>query len=119
MFSLPKSEDVYFSYGARPIEHDGQYVFTGLSGNEIVVHHPESGSIVLYYYSDVRNQERKLTIDYIYNNNKFSAVWNNILALSKLLGDIPGVEETIWYHVAEWLTQAPKDSFSIVHADPK
>lgn len=120
MFSLPRSYDLYFSHGVHPVENGSEYIFPGLSGNEIVIHIPEKeAAINLYYFSDVRNRERRLTINWVNTINKFAATWDHIIALSKLLGDIPGVEETIWYHIAEWLTHAPKSSFNITYvADP-
>ena len=114
MFAVCKSDEVHFSNGLCPIDYGDLLVFSELAEDELVVQLPEKWSeIHLYYHSDVRNTDRHLAITWVDMIHKYTKVWYEIQALSKLLGDIPGVEKMVWQHVAEWLTRVPKDSFKI------
>lgn len=114
MFAVCKSDEIHFSNGLCPIDYGDLLIFSELAENELVVQLPEIGKEMhLYYRSEVRNADRHLVITWVNLIPKYSKTWDEIEALSKLLGDIPGVEKMIWQHVAEWLTHVPKDSFKI------
>lgn len=111
MFRLVNPTNVHHNANVVPSVSGSVLTFAHLKDDDIVVNICEDNKTVnVYYHSQVASRDKVLTITAIDGSE---SEWNEILDLAEMLGDIPGVERLLWYHIAKWMTVADKSTYAI------
>lgn len=110
MFRLVNPTNVHHNSNVAPSVSGSILTFAQLRDDDIVVNISEDNKTIdVYYHSQVASRDKVLTITAFGGSE---SEWNEILTVAEMLGDIPGVERLLWYHIAKWMTVADKSTYA-------